>query len=79
MEIKFKAIYGDVEKTVCISQPFGTGNSNWNVSIDDYHQGIIIIDAVHGARWYFNEKSDITTADIEYMIELIEGKKKPHG
>lgn len=68
--LTFPATFGDVIKTVTISQPLGAGGIFY-ITIDNYH---------HGQMWkrnnewvgYMADKSELTAEDVQILGEMID-------
>ena len=69
--LKFKAAFGDVDKEVEISQPFGAGG-NYHLLIDRYFCGSIIL-RDDGWSVFFNQPDEYTTDDAAILIDLVLG------
>ena len=70
----FEATFGDERKTVRVSKPVGMDSEAYQVSIDYYHQGIILYR--DGWIGYLNDRSILTAEDIAILGEMIEGLNK---
>jgi len=70
-DITFDATFGNERKTVRMSIPEGSGSKMWEVSINCYHQGRLYY---RDGQWgsYLNDLSELTTADIQILGEMIE-------
>lgn len=68
--IVFMASYGDEQKRVELSQPFGGGNG-WHITIDNYHRGVVYC---RDGRWVYYDKW-LETADIYEIVDIIERER----
>jgi len=69
MQIELKAVYGDVEKTVCLRRG-EMGPTGWSITIDNYHKGII--HKYSDGIWRFYGNGYFESEDIDLMVEAIE-------
>lgn len=73
--IEFDAYYGDELKHVRIWVPFGIGDEIWHVNVGGYYEGSI---KKKNGEWIVSHlptKSDLTSADILIIGELIDEKR----
>lgn len=77
--IKFKAVYGDVQKDAELSQPHGDGgNGGWHFMVDYCYKGSLW---KRGDVWVFygNAEQELTFEDIQILGEIIEEESKANG
>jgi hypothetical protein len=72
--IELEAHYGDTIKKVVVTNPPG-GGSGYHVYIDKRYNGSVV---KYKGEWvgHLNPKSDLQTADIDILGEIIDSKFK---
>lgn len=72
LQIFIAAQFGNVVKQVEIRGIPGVHSNTYDVMIDNYYNGRIWITEHYGWRNDIKLSSELTTFDIEYIIDLIE-------